>query len=512
MKRCPECSATYSDSEGFCSSDGAALVPADSQERATVQMTPEQMAPSDGPEAPTECPVCGGKALPGEEVCSFCGSRLGVSEPPPSAPQPAFTPPGQTVRTLPPDAAMPQQTFDDEPLDRGEEPSAFRRLLTWTGYIVAACVALAAGAWFALHLSSTGTGGKPAPTAVSSPAAPTVSGPIAALATNTPIQITGESASDPARNAEAARKVFTDNSAAVIDAYSRALAGDDSFHDGLVATLTVNPAGDVVAGTIRTSTSPNPAVDGDLINTMMGWHFEPFGGSSVEVTYPVVMARNPEEKAAVESMLANKIAHLNTAETPEYASAPAPAPATPAVEASPALAAREPVAPALPPPPARREAPRERRRREAPAVAPRPPRVALLTRVQDRMRIDRRFNRVKAYTAGSVVTLYGKVFDDKEKRLAVAAARKVDGVTDVIDNLQTDTAMWAQQQALVNQQLQAAGLSKVTAKVIGHDAYLDGQVSTEAEKEHAVTVAESAAPVRVRTNLIRVVPKGVFGF
>jgi osmotically-inducible protein OsmY len=48
--------------------------------------------------------------------------------------------------------------------------------------------------------------------------------------------------------------------------------------------------------------------------------------------------------------------------------------------------------------------------------------------------------------------------------------------------------------------------------VIGHDAYLDGQVSTEAEKEHAVTVAEGAAPVRVRTNLIRVVPKGVFSF
>jgi osmotically-inducible protein OsmY len=143
---------------------------------------------------------------------------------------------------------------------------------------------------------------------------------------------------------------------------------------------------------------------------------------------------------------------------------------------------------------------------------PRPPAVSLMTRVQERLRMDRRLGRVKAYSAGGVVTLYGKVFDDKSRRLAVATAKSVDGVTDVIDNLQTDTASWAQNQSQINAQLQAAGLSQVTVKVIGHDAYLDGQVSTQAEKEHAVTVAEGAAPVRVRTNLIRVVPKGLFSF
>jgi len=82
MKRCPECSNTYPDAERFCSSDGAALVPADSAPHATVQMA----APG-APEPQVECPVCGGKALPGEELCSFCGTRLGVAQtplPPPS--------------------------------------------------------------------------------------------------------------------------------------------------------------------------------------------------------------------------------------------------------------------------------------------------------------------------------------------------------------------------------------------------------------------------------------------
>ena len=523
MKRCPECSNTYPDAERFCSSDGAALVPADSAPRATVQM------PAPGaPEPPIECPVCGGKALPGEEVCSFCGTRLGVVETPPPPPSrttytPSFETPKQTGAGRSPTQVTLQHTFDDEPPST-EEPSGFRRFFAWTGYLLAAMVALAAGAWFALHLSSTGIAPKPAPPAASPAASPgPVSGPIAALATNTPVQVTGESASDPARNVDAAGKLFNDNSATVLDTYKRALAGDGSLSDGALATLTVNPGGEVVAGSIKTSTASNPALDGELIKTMMGWHFAPFGGSSVEVSYPVVLARDSADKAAVESALADKIAHLNPGETPEYASAPPlAASASPAPEASPAIAAREPitppamapVAPPMAPPAPEPYRPRRRRHREAPAYAPpRPPAVDLLTRVQDRLHSDRRFGRVKAYTnGGGVVTLYGKVFDAKIRRSALAAIRGVDGVTDVIDSMQTDTAAWAQQEAAISAQLQGAGLSQVTVKVIGKDAYLDGQVSTEAQKEHAVTIAEGAAPVRVRTNLIRVVPKGVFSF
>jgi predicted nucleic acid-binding Zn ribbon protein len=529
MKRCPECSKTFPDSERFCSSDGAALVPAESAPRVTTQMPPTAAA-----EPAVECPVCGGKALPGEELCSFCGARLNIADLPP--PEPNFTIPKQTVLQMPPEHVGGARNFD-EGLFEAQQPSGTRRFFAWTGYLVAAIVALTAGAWFALHLNSIGLSHKPEAPAISPIAAPAspapVTGPIAALATNTPVQVTGESATDRARSVDAVSKVFNDNSAAVLDNYKKALEGDSSFSDGVLATLTVNPGGDVVAGSVKTSTSSNPALDGELIKTMMGWHFAPFSGSSVEVSYPVVMAHNSDERASVESALADKIAHLGPDETPEYASAPplpAAVPPSPAAAPSPEVAAREPITPPgmapEAPPPMPPEAPpamapeappvpapeRARpRRRHRVAIPPPPPRVSLLDRVQERLRSDRRLGRVRAYTnGGGVVVIYGKVFEDKDRRLAVSTVRSVDGVTDVIDNLQTDTATWRQQQAAIAAQLQGAGLSQVTVKVIGHDAYLDGQVSTELEKERAVTIAESAAPVRVRTNLIRVVPKGVF--
>lgn len=538
MKRCPECSTTYPDSERFCSSDGAQLVPAEAGGRATVQMPP----PAEK-ELAVECPVCGGKALPGEELCSFCGARLGSAEVPP--PQPSFTIPRQTVVQAPtPEAPSGGPYFDDE---RTREPSGSGRFFAFTGYLVAAVVALAAGAWFALHLTHTGLTSKPAPSAAPA-ASPAITGPVAQLASNSNVQVTGESASDPARNTNAATKLFNDNSAAVLDLYKKALAGDGNLSDGVLASVTVNPAGSVVAGSVKTSTTPNPALDADLVKTMMGWHFAPFSGSSVEVSYPVVMARNAEEKASVEAALADKIANLNPSETPEYASAPAVPPGAvgPTAEASAALAATEPITPpaappegapsgpgasappvggpapaaeapgsaalAPPPVPYAPERPRRRRPRVSRPIPP-PPRVDLLTRVQERLRNDRRLGRVKAYTnGGGVVTLYGKVFDDRFRHLAVSTVRSVDGVTDVIDSLQTDTAGWAQQESAIAAQLQGAGLSQVSVKVIGHDAYLSGEVSTEVQKEHAVTIAEGAAPVRVRTNLIRVVPRGVFSF
>jgi hypothetical protein len=462
-----------------------------------------------------ECPVCGGKALPGEELCSFCGARLNEA----AAPEPSFTIPRQTVLHPTPEQSAGEAKFDDIRMD---EPTASGRVFAFTGYLLAALVALAAGAWFALHLTRTTVAPKPAISAAPG-ASPAITGPLAQLATNTPVQVTGESASDPARNVDAASKLFNDNSAAVLDLYKRTLGSDSGFSDGVIASLTVNPNGDVVSGSIKTSTNPNPAVDEELIKTMSGWHFTPFSGSSVEVSYPVVMARNAAEKASIESALADKVAHLNPGETPEYASAPpAPAPAEsapPAPEASPALAAREPIAPpamepeAPAPAPVAPERPRPRRRPRAYAQPPPAPKVTLLDRVMDRLRADRRLLRVKAYTnGGGVVTLYGKVFDNKTRRLAIATARSVDGVADVIDSLQTDTADWARNEAAIAAQLQGAGLNQVTVKVIGNDAYLSGQVSTEAQKEHAVTVAEGAAPVRVRTNLIRVVPRGVFSF
>jgi len=50
----------------------------------------------------------------------------------------------------------------------------------------------------------------------------------------------------------------------------------------------------------------------------------------------------------------------------------------------------------------------------------------------------------------------------------------------------------------------------VSVKVIGKTAYLSGQVSSNAEKDKAVTIVISTAPeVTIGTNLINVVPPGI---
>jgi BON domain-containing protein len=194
--------------------------------------------------------------------------------------------------------------------------------------------------------------------------------------------------------------------------------------------------------------------------------------------------------------------------------AAAPSPATEASvptmpEAPSGLPKTEASAPLVPE--AAPAAPRPKRHRRELASA-RPPKSNLLEQVQGALRSNRRLNRVNAYTNGGVVTLYGKVFNDDDKRIAVRTARGVSGVTDVIDQTTTDEAMWASRQLQISQALAAAGLNNVTVKVIGHDAYLDGEVANALDRERAVTIAEGAAPIKVRTNLIRVAPGRVFGF
>ena len=68
MKSCPRCGKQYPDSEGFCETDGAALVatPDMPRGRFTTIMSDETPA-----EQSLECPVCGGKALPGEVRCNY---------------------------------------------------------------------------------------------------------------------------------------------------------------------------------------------------------------------------------------------------------------------------------------------------------------------------------------------------------------------------------------------------------------------------------------------------------
>lgn len=515
MKSCPKCGRTYPETEKFCAQDGTQL---QSAQAGQAQVT-ERLDSSSG----IQCPVCGGRALAGEEMCSFCGTRLtesqesGVAQPTPS---PTIAPP----RGYPPASQQFTQSFDDESsgADTGHQDSrsSVGRVLSGIGYALAALAALAGGIWFALHLSS-GTpkqvANAPSATAIASPAA----GPMVDLASNQQVNVTGESAFDPARNKDAATKLFQDNKGGLLDAYKHALEGDPTLSDGLDVHLVVTPDGTVASGTVLTSTSPNPALDSETVKIISGWHFAPFGGTSVEVDYPVVFASNAGDRAAIESALADKMAHRAPDEPPEYAIAPAASPIAsaappPAVAASPAALptplAGPPSAPGIATEPIAPSAGRHRHRPKVAIARHRPTRPPLLQLVQERLQSDNRLRRVKAYTNGGVVTLYGKVFDNKDRLLAERTVRNVDGVTDVINTLSTDTADWRERADRISRALAAAGYTKVTVKVIGHDAYLDGEVRTDLDKLKAVTVTQAAAPVTVRTNLIRVVPPGVFSF
>jgi TonB family protein len=524
MKTCPRCGRSYPDAESFCETDGTALVTASAPATAPMGQT------DDGP---IECPVCGGKSEPGEIMCNFCGARLrdsaaaapaGARKPVSGASSGGAAAGTQRRR---PETYVPAQdrltaTGFTPPIPPDEEvvEEPRRRLISVIGYSAAAVVALAAGAWLALHLSSGPAISPPktveaSPAATASPAA-VASGPTVDLAHSVQIQTNGESAAVPERNVDAARKVFDAGKSALLDTYRGVLAGGSGTDDGMIVRLTVAPSGAVTGAAVRTSTAANPELDAAAVKTMMGWTFPPIHGGEVSADYPVIFARDAAHTGDIDSALLTKVAAFDPASSPEYAfvapsAAPSPAieasvPLVPAAVPSPATEASAPLVPEGTP-----AAPRPKRHRRELASA-RPPKSNLLERVQAALHSNRKFNRVNAYTNGGVVTLYGKVFNDDDKRIAVRTARGVSGVTDVIDQTTTDEAMWASRQLQISQALAAAGLNGVSVKVIGQDAYLDGEVANALDRERAVTIAEGAAPVRVRTNLIRVAPGRVFGF
>src|SRR5271165_5473627 len=64
----------------------------------------------------------------------------------------------------------------------------------------------------------------------------------------------------------------------------------------------------------------------------------------------------------------------------------------------------------------------------------------LMRRVEQALRANRNLNGAAAYTASpGVVVLYGTVFDKDDRALAETTARKVKGVKNVINTLQTTT-------------------------------------------------------------------------
>ncbi|HXZ88968.1 MAG TPA: BON domain-containing protein, partial [Candidatus Binataceae bacterium] len=294
----------------------------------------------------------------------------------------------------------------------------------------------------------------------------------------------------------------------LLDAYRHELAADSTLRDGMTVRLHIVADGSVSQSTVRTSTAANPSLDAAIVTAMSGWKFASASGAGVDADFPIIFATNAADEAAIESNLNTKLASLGPNAAPEYpptaVTAATPGAATPAPSPEVAVLPST-VAPMATPTPARRHRP-------PPVVAsvPPPPKISLLTRVNEQLGANRKLRRVHAYTTGGTVTLYGKVFDDNDKLLAQRTVRHVNGVTGVVNNLTTDTQEWAQNQARIQQELQNAGLTGVTVKVIGSSAYLSGEVKSDLERQRAATIAEATAPVKVRENLIRVAIGSIF--
>ncbi|MBE3603390.1 BON domain-containing protein [bacterium] len=511
MKNCPHCGRSYPDSDTFCEADGSKLV----AHGAAIAPGAAAVPSAAGDQQAIECPTCGGRAEPGELICNFCGTRLGGEGEPLT---------GTTATAQLGGGWSPQverggpREFGDEAAELETEPEeespTGHRWAGFLGYALAAVAALVAGVWLAIHLS--GHRHTETPTAQASPAAsPIVQQPSVTLARNMQISVRGtDLAGALQRDPAGAKAVFDANSGALLDIYKRALETDATLRDGMVVRLHVMPDGSVNGGSVMVSTAANPSLDAEVVAAAGGWKFPAVSGGAADVDYPIIFASGPGDIGALEADLSTKMASRSPGESPEYASSPAPTAVAAATPPPPPPVVATPVAP--PPGPSRAEMERRaRRRREELAAVRRPSRPAtpsLNERVAEALARDRRFGRVRAYASpGGLVTLTGTVFDDNAKAAAARAVRNVSGVTSVVDNLTTETSQWAANQAAIQSALQAAGLTNVTAKVIGKSCYLDGKVKTELDRERAVTIAMGAAPVKVRTNLIRVDP-GFFGW
>jgi TonB family protein len=424
--------------------------------------------------------------------------------------------------------------IDRDPVEESEG-SGGRSVFGILGFSLLAIIAVIAGVWFAMYWTRHN---QPPPIAQASPtpSPAAVPGPIVQLAQTIPLQVSGDLAGGLERNRDSLGKVFADNKSSLVDVYGKALGSDAEFRDGMVVRIHIMPDGSVSDGSVRVSTSLNPSLDAEVINTLRRWKFAPAAGSvGIDADYPIIFASKPSDTAAIESDLKTKLASLGPNEAPEYASAASGAAASPS--ASPAAAASPEVSPAAPsglaaaPPPEAPPAPApafeaptetshaapakpKHRRRELASTETRPlhHEPPLSVRVLDELHANRKLRRVQAFTNGSTVMLSGKVFDDNDKALALRTARSVDGVTSVMNNITTDEQDWARNAALIQQQLQNAGLSGVNVRVIGKSAYLDGEVKNPQDRDRAETIAVSSAPVIVRENLIRVAPGSMFGF
>jgi osmotically-inducible protein OsmY len=136
--------------------------------------------------------------------------------------------------------------------------------------------------------------------------------------------------------------------------------------------------------------------------------------------------------------------------------------------------------------------------------------TVLMNRVNAALRADNRLNGASCYTAApGVIVLYGKVFDDKDRELAESRVRRVHGVNQVVNTLTTKTGKWLEEEARINDTLVLNDFTDVSVRVIGSQAYVSGQVTTEAEEQRALRVISSESNLQV-VNFMRVVPGSIF--
>src|SRR5215469_13838561 len=132
MKICPKCGQQYPETEGFCETDGSVLIEAGGslRGRLTTVMTDEADT-----ERSLECPVCGGKSLPGEVHCNYCGARLRVEDGETEQPTPQFQEgaPGSLGSIN--NAPGPRE-FGEEPVygAEAEPPKKGRRVVAILGF------------------------------------------------------------------------------------------------------------------------------------------------------------------------------------------------------------------------------------------------------------------------------------------------------------------------------------------------------------------------------------------
>ena len=147
---------------------------------------------------------------------------------------------------------------------------------------------------------------------------------------------------------------------------------------------------------------------------------------------------------------------------------------------------------------------------EMPLIAQAANSTVLMRRVDAVLRADRDLNGASCYTAApGVIVLYGKVFDHKDRHLAEAKTRRVPGVNQVVNTLRTETGQWLAEEARINDTLILNDFHDVSVRVIGSQAYVSGQVSSEAEVQRAIRVISSVSNLQV-VNFMRVVSGPIF--